>query len=100
MLLIVRGHICSYYRPLEQIFVMASTYSKEEKAYLALIGNRIRELRLATNFSQEQLAFACGLDRTYIGSVERGERNISVLNLRKISKALKTEAFFLLKLKE
>ncbi len=68
---------------------MGSTYTKDEKAFLVEIGNRIRELRVEADLSQEKLAFESELDRTYIGSVERGERNISVINLRKIAKALK-----------
>lgn len=68
---------------------MGVDYTKEEKNFLEQIGNRIRELRIKADLSQEKLAFACNLDRTYIGSVERGERNISALNLRKIAKALK-----------
>jgi transcriptional regulator with XRE-family HTH domain len=68
---------------------MSVDYKKEEKNFLEQIGNRIRELRIKADLSQEKLAFACNLDRTYIGSVERGERNISALNLRKIAKALK-----------
>ena len=68
---------------------MSVDYTKEEKNFLEQIGNRIRELRIKADLSQEKLAFACNLDRTYIGSVERGERNISALNLRKIAKALK-----------
>ena len=68
---------------------MSVDYTREEKNFLEQIGNRIRELRIKADLSQEKLAFACNLDRTYIGSVERGERNISALNLRKIAKALK-----------
>ena len=70
---------------------MGTAYSKEEKAFLKQIGNRIKELRIKSDLSQEKLSFACDLDRTYIGSVERGERNISVLNLRKIANALKVQ---------
>lgn len=69
---------------------MSTTYSKNEKAFLEQIGNRIRELRIEADLSQEKLAFESELDRTYIGSVERGERNISLINLRKIATALKT----------
>ena len=79
---------------------MGKAYSKSEKAYLERIGNRIRELRIEADLSQEKLAFACDLDRTYIGSVERGERNISVINLRKIAKALKIKVSALLNFEE
>lgn len=52
------------------------------------IGNRIREIRLQAGLSQEKLALASGLDRTYIASVENGKRNISIVNLEKIVLAL------------
>lgn len=52
-------------------------------------GLRLREVRKQKGFSQEKLALACGLDRTYIGGVERGERNISLLNIHRIAAALK-----------
>lgn len=83
-----------------QIIGMGTTYSKSEKAYLERIGNQIRVLRIEADLSQEKLAFACNLDRTYMGSVERGERNISVINLRKIAKALKTQVPILLNIEE
>jgi len=79
---------------------MGTPYSKSEQAYLEQIGNRIRELRLEANLSQEKLSFACDLDRTYIGSVERGERNISVINLRKIAKTLNIDVSTLLNVEE
>lgn len=52
------------------------------------IGSRIRELRTNAGLSQEKLALAAELDRTYIASVENGRRNISVVNLEKIIMAL------------
>lgn len=54
-----------------------------------LVGIRIRELRSAKGISQEALADLAGLHRTYMGSVERGERNISLENIVKIARALK-----------
>jgi len=58
-------------------------YDKDEQSYLSKLGARIRKLRKAKQLSQEALAFEAGLDRTYVSSVERGERNIAVLNLAK-----------------
>lgn len=48
----------------------------------------MRRHRIDKKLSQEELAFECGLHRTYVGSVERGERNISLLNLLRIAEAL------------
>jgi len=58
---------------------------------LIKIGKRIREIRKAKGFSQEGFAYEVGLDRTYMGSIERGERNLAAINLIRISKALKVE---------
>jgi transcriptional regulator with XRE-family HTH domain len=63
-------------------------YSKEESLFLNKLGEKLKKLRLEKDLSQEALAFNAGLDRTYYSSVERGERNISILNLRKIANAL------------
>ena len=49
------------------------------------IGVRIRELRTATGLSQEKFALKIGMDRTYLASVELGNRNISIVNLEKIA---------------
>lgn len=51
-------------------------------------GEKVRKLRLATNLSQEELAFKTGVHRTYLGSIERGERNPSLKNIAAIAKAL------------
>ena len=58
---------------------------------LVKLGQRIRELRKEKDFSQEDFAYAVGLDRTYMGGIERGERNVAALNLIRIAKALKME---------
>ena len=52
------------------------------------LGNRIKELRLKTGLSQEKFAQKIGMDRTYFASVELGKRNISIVNIEKITKGL------------
>jgi transcriptional regulator with XRE-family HTH domain len=59
-------------------------------------GQRLRDIRKKNGLSQETLALMCGLDRTYIGGVERGERNISLVNIYKIARALKIKPEVLL----
>lgn len=61
----------------------------ESKHFLQQIGDVVRELRTDRKLTQAQLADACGLHRTFIGSVERGERNVAILSLRRIAKALR-----------
>ena len=56
---------------------------------LLKFGKRVRELRKERQLSQEKLGELAGLHRTYIGMVERGERNISLKNLEQIAKAFK-----------
>lgn len=53
-----------------------------------LIGSRIRALRKEAHISQETLGLKAGLDRTYIASVEGGKRNISIVNIEKLSLSL------------
>lgn len=62
---------------------------KREQQIQKRFGERVRELRQSKGFSQEALALECDLDRTYIGGVERGERNISLVNIHKIAAALR-----------
>ena len=61
----------------------------DEQNFLQSVGLRIRTRREARNLTQAQLGENCDLDRTFVGSVERGERNVAVLNLRKIAQALR-----------
>lgn len=53
-------------------------------------GKNVRELRKAKGLSQEELAFRAELHRTYIGMIERAEKNITLLNIQKIANALDT----------
>lgn len=55
---------------------------------LKAFGDNVRAGRIALGFSQEQLASKCGLHRTYVGSVERGERNVGLENIVRIACAL------------
>lgn len=55
-------------------------------------GNHLRELRLARKLTQEELADRAGMHFTYIGQIERGLRNPSLVNLEKIAQALKIKA--------
>lgn len=56
---------------------------------LERFGQRVRELRRAEGLSQEAFAAKCGLDRTYMGGIERGERNLALRNIDLIAKTLK-----------
>ena len=53
-----------------------------------VLGTRIRELRLKMGFSQESFADHCGLHRTYMGGIERGERNLTIQTVLTVAKGL------------
>ena len=55
-------------------------------------GARLRELRKARKMSQEKVALASDLDRSYLGRIERGEINVSLVNIQRIAGALGVEA--------
>jgi transcriptional regulator with XRE-family HTH domain len=57
----------------------------------------MRRLRAQRGVSQEALAYECGMHRTYLSSVERSERNVSIDNIARIAKGLKVEPWLLLK---
>ena len=56
--------------------------------HLKAIGTTIRELRWQQGFSQEELAYLAAIDRSHMGKIERGERNVSIVNLIRIAGAL------------
>jgi len=68
-----------------------------DNVILKKFGLTVKRHRKQRGISQEQLAHLSGLDRSYVGGVERGERNISLLNILKISKALEVPLDYLFK---
>ena len=70
---------------------------KIKEKILIKFGERVRELRIDNGLSQEQLAFKANLHRTYIGMIERAEKNITLLNIEKIANALEVEIIQLFK---
>jgi transcriptional regulator with XRE-family HTH domain len=61
----------------------------DDQRFLRDLGKRLRNRREAQGLTQAQLAEKCNLHRTFIGSVERGERNVSILNLRLLARMLR-----------
>jgi transcriptional regulator with XRE-family HTH domain len=55
---------------------------------LSALGQRVRELRQAKGYSQESFADKCGVHRTFMGTIERGESNLSFQNIVKVAEAL------------
>ncbi|EDL62285.1 helix-turn-helix domain-containing protein [Gimesia maris] len=55
---------------------------------LKRFGERVRELRKKQGYSQENFAYACELDRTYMGGIERGQRNVALRNIERIADTL------------
>ena|ERR1035437_5366775 len=84
MVLIVRGLINATHRRLCGVNDTAS----QGREVCVLLGARIRFLRKQRGLSQEDLAGLAGMDRTYMGGIERGERNPSLKNLLRIALAL------------
>lgn len=67
---------------------MASKSNSSRRSARLVFAQNIRRLRQELGWSQEELADKTGLHRTYVGSVERGERNVSIDNVEKLAKAL------------
>lgn len=76
---------------------MDNKYSDEQKIFLNKLGEKIRNIRERKSIAQEKLAILAGIDRSFLGRIERGEKNISVLKLKKIAKALDTPLVSFLK---
>ena len=83
MLLIVCCLFCILWVALQQTIM-----SMDKDNVLIKFGNKVRQYRLEQGISQEELAFRANLHRTYIGMVERAERNITLVNIEKIANAL------------
>ena len=64
---------------------------------LVKLGKRVKEYRIGKKLSQEELAAKANVHRTYIGMIERGEKNITITNLKKISDALEVDLSILTK---
>ncbi len=67
---------------------MKNSYSEQEKEMLRLFGRRLRQLRRVRDVTQERLAEMADLHRNYISDLECGRRNISLLNLHHLARAL------------
>jgi transcriptional regulator with XRE-family HTH domain len=62
--------------------------SNLDQQFLIFLGKNIRKLRERKNISQEQFGTMVGVHRTYVGMVERGEKNVTIFSLRKFAEAL------------
>ena len=82
MMLIVRG-LTDINSP-----TVPAMKSKRDADILIRFGQRVRELRKEAGLSQEAFADRCGLDRTYLGGIERGERNLALRNIALIAETL------------
>lgn len=71
--------------------MLVNMASLDDKKFLQRIGERIRKQREERRLTQQQLGDQCQLHRTFIGSVERGERNVSILNLRLMAAVLRLD---------
>ena len=69
----------------------------KDNRFLKLFGSNVRRTREAAGITQEELASRAGLHRTYIGGLERGERNVGLINLAKLALALHVEPADLVK---
>jgi transcriptional regulator with XRE-family HTH domain len=75
----------------ESAWNVGPSWNMRRHPQLVALGARIREVRKSRGYAQEQFANEVGLDRSYYGGIERGERNVAALNLIKIARALSVE---------
>jgi predicted transcriptional regulator len=68
----------------------------DERQILRELGAKVRKIRVELGLSQEELGEKAGLHRTYIGSIERSERNVSLINIKRIASALGVSVVMLL----
>ena len=68
--------------------VAHALWMAEADDILARFGRKVRKLRQAKGLSQEAFAAECGMDRTYMGGIERGERNVALRNIELIARTL------------
>ncbi len=78
---------------------MSTKRTPQEREYLRHFGDRLRELRTARGFTQEDLAAEAGFSRSYYTEIETGKRNPSILNIRKLAQCLKVSSSELLDLR-
>lgn len=70
---------------------METSLTSEQQADLQIFGRRLAALRKERGWSQERLALESGLARSYLGGVERGQRNIALLNILKLARTLECD---------
>lgn len=64
--------------------------------YFRILGDNVRELRLLNGLTQEELSERCDMHRTYVGAIERGDRNVSLRNIVRLADALCVSPDYLL----
>lgn len=80
--------VCSLKYRLQLALCILKLAMDSNSEILIKFGNRVRKLRKLKNLSQEELAFRADVHRTYIGMIERAEKNITLLNIEKMANAL------------
>ena len=79
-----------------KISYASNSYVIMKTEILIRFGHNVQRIRKECNLTQEDLAEKAGLHRTYIGMIERAEKNITLCNIEKIARALNVDIFFLL----